>query len=348
MSNIKISAYTTTRNAQNMGYPFIESISSMMSFADEVVVFDNHSTDDTISLIKSINDPLSKIMVYSEEENIDISDKRFAAKFDGGQKAKSRAKCTGDVLFQFDCDEVVSDLDSENIINCCHYAYETKGKRIFCTPLVEFWGSKGKIRCDLPFYKQRISINDKNITHGIPAKSIATDDNGDVYSKYSDSCDYIFADTKEPVPYDLTFINRLFEQSRHSYFIGEMDKNTFVHMAESFFIKAFPVKAPLVYHYSWFNIELKIINYKNYWGKFWSSMFDEKTGEQNYFFGKPWSEVSDAEISYMAEKIEGQASGWVFHKAIDFSVASKYPFVRCNDMDIVHPEIMKNWIKNNG
>ena len=182
MKNIKISAYTTTRNVVDMGYPLFESVHSMMSFADEIVIFDNHSTDGTIDLLNTLSSEYEKIKVFKEEENLSIEDKRFAPKFDGEQKAKSRAKCTGDVLFQFDCDEVVNESESELIINCCHYALSCNKLDIFCLPIIEYWGSCGKVRCDIPFFKPRISINSPLITQGIPRESIILDFNRDKYS----------------------------------------------------------------------------------------------------------------------------------------------------------------------
>ena len=60
---------------------------------------------------------------------------------------------------------------------------------------------------------------------------------------------------------------------------------------------------PTVHHYSWFNIERKIKTYKNYWSSHWQSLYDikqEDTSENNMFFNKPWSKVSDKDVSEMA------------------------------------------------
>ena len=79
---------------------------------------------------------------------------------------------------------------------------------------------------------------------------------------------------------------------------------------------------PGVHHYSWFNIERKINTYKNYWQKHWESLFDikqEDTAENNKFFNKPWSEVTDDEIKSMAVKLRDELGGWIFHSRVDFS-----------------------------
>lgn len=344
MKNVSISAYTTTRNVASMGYPFVESILSMASFADEVVVYDNNSTDETLEILNGISN--SKLRILSEPNKLEPFSQRFASKFDGEQKAKARLKCHGNVLFQFDCDEVVDEGDSEKIINCCHYAANLNRNVIFCLPIVEYWGRNGKIRCDIPFYKPRISMNDDSITQGIPQDSVLLDSNGEVYSMSSDSCDYISRADRSRVPYDFSFVNRIFEQARASYFSGTIDKNTFIHMANKFFLRSSGMDIPLVHHYSWFDINRKIENYRDYWGKFWSSLFDKEPSEQNFFFGKPWSEVSDGEISEMAAKIERDTSGWIFHKQIDFNEASKYPYIMAGEFGLQHPVAMDDWISS--
>ena len=153
MINLKISSYTTTRNAILMGYPLVESILSMLSFSDEIIVYDNNSTDGTLDLLRTISSTDGRVLVYSEHGNLSMDDKRFAYKFDGEQKAKARSKCSGRVLFQFDCDEVIDQSKSELIINACHYAASSCRNAAFCLPIIEYWGSLGKVRCDIPFYK---------------------------------------------------------------------------------------------------------------------------------------------------------------------------------------------------
>ena len=49
---MKISAYTTTLNCLDRGYPFLECLEDLSSFADEVCVADGGSSDDTLNLIK--------------------------------------------------------------------------------------------------------------------------------------------------------------------------------------------------------------------------------------------------------------------------------------------------------
>ena len=98
---------------------------------------------------------------------------------------------------------------------------------------------------------------------------------------------------------------------------------------------------PCVYHYSWYDIERKIKTYKNFWQKHWESLYNikqEDTAENNMFFNKSWSDVTDEEIKILAERLTKEMGGWVFHSKIDFN--QKYPHLTLNSKQ---PEIMNDY-----
>ena len=100
-----------------------------------------------------------------------------------------------------------------------------------------------------------------------------------------------------------------------------------------------------MHHYSWFNIERKIKTYKNYWSKHWESLYDvkqEDTADNNKFFDKKWSDVSDDEIDILAKKLSKEMGGWIFHQRVDFSRPT--PSIRCQ---IKHPKVIEEWMKRN-
>ena len=51
-----VSAFTFIKNGQILGYPFIESIKSILPIVDEFVINVGESEDDTLEMIKSIRD----------------------------------------------------------------------------------------------------------------------------------------------------------------------------------------------------------------------------------------------------------------------------------------------------
>lgn len=167
---ISISAYTTTRNAVEMDYPFEESIRSMLQFADEVVVLDSGSgfgrPNPTGKRLLELAEQDSRISVVLTSK-FDWSAPNHGI-FDGQTKALARSYCKGDFLWQFDTDEIVHELDAPKIRPLIEKLNYLQQCPIMALPVVEYWGSKGKVRADINPWKARLSRNLPDITHGIP------------------------------------------------------------------------------------------------------------------------------------------------------------------------------------
>ena len=54
------------------------------------------------------------------------------------------------------------------------------------------------------------------------------------------------------------------------------------------------------------------------------------------FFGKPWADVTDDDVSSLAKELKEQMGGWVFHSPVDFTKPT--PHV---SLAKAHPKIMK-------
>ena len=99
---------------------------------------------------------------------------------------------------------------------------------------------------------------------------------------------------------------------------------------------------PGVYHYSWFDLPRKIKTYKNYWSRHWQSMYNikqEDTPENNMFFDKMWSDVSAEDINEIADRLEREMGGWIFHSKIDWNNPTPSVLIE----EITHPDIMSEW-----
>jgi hypothetical protein len=59
---MKVSGFTFVRNGVKYDYPVVESILSILPVCDEFIVAVGNSEDNTLELIKSINDPKIKII----------------------------------------------------------------------------------------------------------------------------------------------------------------------------------------------------------------------------------------------------------------------------------------------
>lgn len=107
---MKISAFTFIKNGQILGYPFLESIQSVLSIVDEFVVNVGNSEDNTLSLIESLNN--SKIRIIKSNWSDLMTDRGYVY---GQQKMIAQFNCTGDWLFYVEGDEIYHEDDLENI-----------------------------------------------------------------------------------------------------------------------------------------------------------------------------------------------------------------------------------------
>ena len=308
-----ISGYTTTKDCIKAQYPWRQSIQSMLGFCDEVVVVDGGSKDGTLEELYKWSETEPKLHVHLVER--DWSHPRFAV-FDGAQKAEARKRCTGQFLWQMDADEVVVEGDWEKIVQLCKNF--PKEVDLLSLPVVEFWGGPGKVRVDVNPWKWRLSRNLPYITHGVPSILRKTDPGGHLYaSPGTDGCDYVHAESGAVIPH-ASFYTEEVHRARLAALSGHQQAlqaytDWFARVVEAL---------PGVRHYSWYDIPRKIRTYRDYWSKHWQSLYDikqEDTAENNMFFDKPWSEVTEEEIEALGKRLAEELGGHVFHSKVDWS-----------------------------
>jgi hypothetical protein len=335
---ISISAYTTIRNPVAMDYPFLESIKSMLQFADEVVIVD--SSD----VVDHHTDELFLLMEKDERVRLIQTDK-FDWKapnhgiFDGQTKALARSYCKGNFLWQFDTDEIVHELDAPKIRPLIEKLNYLQKCPIMALPVVEYWGSQGKVRADINPWKARISRNLPDITHGIPVQLRRTFNGLDYASPGTDTCDYISKSTGKVLPV-MGFMDPQIEGIRQMC----LKNPKLIPAYEKWFNNAVN-ELPGVFHYSWFSVERKIKQYKSFWTSFWKAMYgpdsaQNKDPDWNPFFEVPWSQVTDQMIKDKAQELEMNTGGHIFHSRW---TGVKTPHVTINRE---HPKLIQEWVKN--
>jgi hypothetical protein len=98
---MKVSAFTFIKNGQILGYPFLQSIQSILPIVDEFVINVGNSEDDTLKLISSINN--NKIRIIESQWNETMQNRGYVY---GQQKMIAQYNCTGDWAFYIEGDEV--------------------------------------------------------------------------------------------------------------------------------------------------------------------------------------------------------------------------------------------------
>jgi glycosyltransferase involved in cell wall biosynthesis len=107
---MKVSGFTFVRNGELLGYPFIESIKSLLAVCDEVIVAVGESEDDTLNKIKQIND--SKLRIIETKWNEGMADRGYVY---AQQKMIAQFNCSGDWAFYLEGDEIIHEKDYVHI-----------------------------------------------------------------------------------------------------------------------------------------------------------------------------------------------------------------------------------------
>jgi len=107
---MKVSAFTFIRNGEILGYPFLQSIQSILPIVDEFIINVGESEDDTLALVKSIAN--SKIRIIESKWNETMQDSGYVY---GQQKMIAHYNCTGDWAFYVEGDEVYHENELEMI-----------------------------------------------------------------------------------------------------------------------------------------------------------------------------------------------------------------------------------------
>jgi hypothetical protein len=133
---MKISAFTFIKNGQVLGYPFLESIQSVLPIVDEFIINVGESEDDTLSLIESISSP--KIRIIRSRWNDNIKDRGYVY---GQQKMISQFNCSGDWAFYVEGDEVYHENELEKIKNSMEVNFDDLNVEALIFDFYHFYGN---------------------------------------------------------------------------------------------------------------------------------------------------------------------------------------------------------------
>lgn len=159
---MKITGFTIARNVVKFDYPIIESIKSILPICDEYIVLVGNSEDDTLSLIKSINDKKIKIYESVWDENLRKGGLVLSVETN---KAKDLITNDTDWCFYLQADEVVHEKYLDVIIDNMNKYLEQDEVEGLLFKYKHFYGNYKYVADSRKWYRREIRIvrNDKDI-----------------------------------------------------------------------------------------------------------------------------------------------------------------------------------------
>lgn len=170
-----ISGFTIIKNAVVNDYPIVEAITSILPVVDEMIVLAGDSKDDTVELIKSINDP--KIKIHHSVWNPALN-KGGAALADETNKALKLIDAKADWAFYIQADEVVHEKYHNNILEACAKYKNDKQVKGLLFKYLHFYGTYDYVGDSRKWYNKEIRIirNDDAITSYRDAQGFRIDE----------------------------------------------------------------------------------------------------------------------------------------------------------------------------
>ncbi len=159
---MKVSGFTFLRNGQKLGYPFVESIRSILPIVDEMVVALGPCEDLTEEMLGRINDPKVRIIhtTWNEHMRNDLPPRGFVL---ASQKSIAQFNCTGDWAFYLEADEVLHEDDLPKIQESMRRHLPDRRVEALVFDYLHFYGNKNTYAWSPRWYRSAPRIIRNNI-----------------------------------------------------------------------------------------------------------------------------------------------------------------------------------------
>ena len=154
-----VSGFTIVRNAIRFDYPIVEAIKSILPLCDEVVVAVGKSEDETLQLIKSINDSKIKIIETIWDDSLREGGKVLAAETN---KAYDTISEKADWCFYIQGDEVIHEKYLPTIKSEMEKWKDDTRVEGLLFKYTHFYGSYDFVGDSRKWYREEIRIVRKN------------------------------------------------------------------------------------------------------------------------------------------------------------------------------------------
>jgi hypothetical protein len=159
---MKVCGFTIVKNAIKYGYPVVESIQSILPICDQMVVAVGNSDDDTLNLIRSIEDEKITIINTEWDDTLKQGGRVLAMETN---KALDAIPDDADWCFYIQADEVVHEKFHPLIMREMEQRLDQPAVEGLLFNYLHFWGTFDYVGVSRTWYRHEIRVirNDKRI-----------------------------------------------------------------------------------------------------------------------------------------------------------------------------------------
>lgn len=150
---MKISGFTFLKNGNILGYPFKESILSILPLVDEFIVNVGESEDDTLEQILDLAQEYPKIKVITSTWCEKMTSKGYVY---GQQKMIAQFQCSGDWAFYLEADEVLHEEDLPKIRSVMEAYLEDEEVEALAFSYRHFYGNAHTYASSPAWYRSEV------------------------------------------------------------------------------------------------------------------------------------------------------------------------------------------------
>jgi hypothetical protein len=152
---MRISGFTFLRDAAFFGYPFEESIRSLLPVVDEYVIAVGECRDDTLDRLRDLQRADPRIRIIETQWNEQMKEKGFVY---AQQKMIAQSNCTGDWAFYLEGDEVVHEDDAPVIKAAMARHLENPAVEALAFDYLHFYGTPDQLADSPAWYRREVRV----------------------------------------------------------------------------------------------------------------------------------------------------------------------------------------------
>lgn len=152
-SRASISGFTFLRNGVELGYPFIESIRSLLPLVDEFVIALGRGNDETLDCVRRLGEP--KIRIIETIWNERMAERGFVY---AQQKMIAQYACLGDWAFYLEGDEVLHEDDLAAIRASVDRHHANPAVEALVFDYLHFYGSPDWLAISPAWYRRECRL----------------------------------------------------------------------------------------------------------------------------------------------------------------------------------------------